>query len=102
MEYLNWEGIPYHLRIRENFWVKDSRTGKEFKAFWVFNRLLLNQSMILPRIYYVNNQLCYLSGAGLKNQEGKLELQIIVSYNKQEKALASYKKGGRLRPALEP
>lgn len=92
LEYLNREGIPYHLRIRENFWVKDPRTGKQFKAFWVFDRLKLKQSMVLPRIYYVNNQLCYLSGARLKNQEGKTELQIIVSYNKPEKALSSYKK----------
>lgn len=92
LEYLNREGIPYHLRIRENFWVKDPRTGKEFKAFWVFNRLQLKQSMILPHIYYVNNQLCYLAAARLKNQEGKPELQIIVSYNRPEKALDSYKK----------
>ena len=48
--------------------------------------------MVLTRIYYVNNQLCYLSGARLKNQEGNPELQILVSYNKPEKALASYKK----------
>lgn len=54
--------------------------------------------MVLTRIYYVNNQLCYLSGARLKNQEGNPELQILVSYNKPEKALASYKKGGKLRP----
>ena len=98
LEDLNKKGIPYHLRIRENFWVKDPRTGKQFKAFWVFSRLQLKQGMVLPRIYYVNNQLCYLSGARLKNQEGKPELQIIVSYNKPEKALDSYKKGGKLRP----
>lgn len=65
LEYLNREGISYHLLIRENFWVKDPRTGKEFKAFWVFNRLRLNQ------IYYVNNQLCYLSATRLKKQEEK-------------------------------
>lgn len=48
--------------------------------------------MVLPRIYYVNNQLYCLSEAKLKDQEGKSELQIILSYNKLEKALASYKK----------
>lgn len=101
LEYLNREGIPYHLRIRENFWVKDLRTGKEFKAFWVFNHLQLKQSMVLPHIYYVNNQLYYLTAARLKNQEKKPELQIIVSYDRPEKALDSYKKG-RLRHALEP
>lgn len=74
LEYLNREGIPYHLRIRENFWVKDPRIRKQFRAFCVFDRLQLKQSMVLPRIYYVNNQLYYLSGARLKNQEGKPEL----------------------------
>lgn len=33
LEYLNREGISYHLRIRENFWVENPRTGKQFKAF---------------------------------------------------------------------
>ena len=55
LEYLNRERIPYHLHIRENFWVKDPRTVKEFKAFWVFNSLQLKQSMILPHIYYVKS-----------------------------------------------
>lgn len=71
------EGSPYREAIQ---------------GFLGLQPLLLKQSMVLPRIYYVNNQLCYLSGAGLKNQEGKAELQIIVSYNKPEKALATYKK----------
>lgn len=48
--------------------------------------------MVLPRIYYINNQLCYLSEARLKTQEGKTELQIVVSYNKPQKTLTSYKK----------
>jgi len=43
------------------------------------------------RIYYVNNQLYYLSGARLKNQDGKVELQIIVSFNRPEEVVSSYK-----------
>lgn len=39
LAYLNREQIPYHIRIRENFRVKDPRTGKEFKAWWMFNHL---------------------------------------------------------------
>jgi hypothetical protein len=92
LHYLNTERIPYHIRIRENFWVRDPRTGNQFKAFWIFNHLPLKQYMVLNRIYYVNKQLCYLSAARLKNQEGKPELQILLSYNKPEQALQTYKK----------
>lgn len=92
LAYLNRESIEYHLRIRENFWVKDPRTGKVLKALWMFQHLRLNQRLFLHRIYYVNNQLCYLSAARLKNQEGKPELQILVSFKKPQEALACYKK----------
>ena len=81
MEYLNLHGIRYHIRIRDNFWVKNPRTGKEFKVWWVFNDLEINQCKALYRIYYVNNQLCYLSASKIKNKEGKPELQIVISYN---------------------
>ena len=100
LEYLNREQIPYHVRIRENFWVKDPRTGKEFKAWWMFNHLKYGQSEYQMRIYYVNGELCYLSGARLKNQEGKAELQIIVSYNKPEEAISSYKERWQIETAF--
>ena len=98
--YLNRERIPYHLRIRENFWVKDPRTGKEFKAWWMFNHLKYGQSEYQMRIYYVNGQLCYLSGARLKNQDGKVELQIVVSYNKPEEAISSCKERWQIETAF--
>ena len=100
LEYLNRERIPYHIRIRENFWVKDPRTGKEFKAWWMFNHLKYGQSEYQMRIYYVNGQLCYLSGARLKNQDGKVELQIIVSYNKPQEAISSYKERWQIETAF--
>ncbi len=33
------------------------------------------------RIYYVNDQLCYLSASKIKNKDGVPELQIVISYN---------------------
>ena len=57
----------------------------------MFNHLKYGQSEYQMRIHYVNGQLCYLSGARLKNQDGKVELQIIVSYNKPQEAISSYK-----------
>ena len=100
LEYLNGEQIPYHLRIRENFKVMDPRTGKTVKAWWMFNHLRLGEFEHKMRIYYVNNQLCYLSGVRLKNQEGKPELQIIVSFNKPEEATASYKERWQIETAF--
>lgn len=101
LEYLNRECIPYHLRIRENFRVRDPRTGKMFKAWWMFNHLKHGQCESRMRIYYVNNQLCYLSGARLKNQDGKVELQIIVSFNKPEEAVSSYKERWQIETAFK-
>lgn len=100
LAYLNREQIPYHIRIRENFWIKDPRTGKEFKAWWMFNHLKYGQTEFRRRIYYVNNQLCYLSGARLKNQDGVMELQILVSYSRPEEATSSYKERWQIETAF--
>lgn len=91
IDYLNFNGIDYHIRIRENFWVKNPGTGKEVKASWLFSDLRLNETKFLHRIYYVNNQLCYLSASKIKNKEGKPELQIIISYRRPELSSALYK-----------
>jgi hypothetical protein len=90
MKFLNDEQIKYHIRIRENFFVNDPRTGKKIKASWLFSNVKLNEVSVLHRIYYVNNQLCYLSGSKTKNKEGKPELQILISFSKPEKAFKVY------------
>ena len=88
-EFLNNNGIHYHIRIRENFFV--TRHGKTFKASWLFNDLKFGESKHLTGIYYVNGQACYLSGAKIKNKESNPELQILVSYCKAEESLDMYK-----------
>jgi hypothetical protein len=90
MEYLNFQEIEYHIRIRDNFLVKDPRTGKEIKAWWMFNDLRINECRVLYRIYYVNNQLCYLSASKIKNKEGKPELQVLISFNNPLQAQELY------------
>lgn len=87
--FLNSRGIHYHIMIRENFHV--IRHGKESKAYWLFTDLKLGGCKHLSDIYYVNGQLCYLSGAKIKDKEGKSELQILVSYCKAEESLEMYK-----------
>lgn len=91
MEYLNDEDINYHIRIRENFFVKNPRTGLLIKASWLFCNVKLNQIEVLNRIYYVNNQLCYLSASKIKDKNGMPELQIVISFKYPEDAIESYK-----------
>ena len=91
INYLNLNRIEYHIRIRENFWVLNPKTGKKFKASWLFSDLKLNQTKFIHSIYYINNQLCYLSGSKVKNKDGKPELQIIISFCKPEISQKIYK-----------
>jgi hypothetical protein len=91
IDYLNGHKIRYYIRIRENFYVDDPRTGKRFKVFWMFNDLLCGQCRFLHRIYRVNGQLCYLSASKVKNKTGISELQIIIAFNKPEVAQKTYK-----------
>jgi hypothetical protein len=91
VRYLNDNKIRYYIRIRENFYVEDPRNGKRFKASWAFNGLKYRECRFLHRIYKVNGQLCYLSASKMKNSDGKLELQIIISFNKPEDAQQIYK-----------
>ena len=91
MAYLNEKKIRYYLRIRNNFEVFIPKNGHKVKASWLFTRLRLGESMHLHKIYYVNNQACYLSGSKVKGKDGNIEYQIIVSFNKPEKAIETYR-----------
>ena len=39
IDYLNFNRIEYHIRIRDNFWVLNPKTGKQFKVTWLFSDL---------------------------------------------------------------
>jgi hypothetical protein len=91
IKYLNDNAIKYYVRIRENFYVDNPRNGNHLKASWMFADLRCGESRALPLIYYVNGQLCYLAASKVKNKQGAPELQIIISFNHPENALALYK-----------
>ena len=99
--YLNRERIEYHIRIRDNFWVENPRTGELAKASWFFTGLKHNQYKILYGIYRVNGELCYLSASRLKNKEGNPELQVLVSFNKPEQAHLTYKDRWQIETAFK-
>ena len=60
VEYLNNNKIRYYIRIRD---VYDPRTGKRFKAYWMFNDLKCGECRLLHRIYRVNGYI------GLKSEK---------------------------------
>lgn len=98
--YLNFKGIHYHIRIRDNFWVVIPRNGHRVKASWLFNRLKINQHEFFPGIVSINGQLCYLSGSKVKNKKGVPELQVIVSFNKPDEAQSLYKDRWQIESAF--
>ena len=92
MKWLNDSGIRYHIRIRENFWVFIPSSGGRAKASWLFTDLRVGEAKCLHKIYYVNGQACYLSASRVKGRDGRPELQILISYNRPEESLDTYKK----------
>ena len=100
INYLNSNQMRYYIRIRENFYVDNPRTGKRFKAFWAFNDLKCGECRTLSRIYRINGQLCYLSASKVKNKEGAPELQMIISFNKPEDAGQIYKERWQIETAF--
>jgi len=46
----------------------------------------VENAVFLTRSYRLNGQLCYLSASKIKNKQKISELQIIISFNKPEKA----------------
>jgi hypothetical protein len=101
LEYLNKSGIEYHIRIRENFWVETPRNGKKVKAWWLFTNLKINQYAFYRKIVLVNGELCYLSASKIMNKENVPELQIIVSFNKPDKAQTLYKDRWQIESAFK-
>ena len=87
--FLNFRGIHYHIKTRENFHV--IRHDKESKVYCFFTDLELGECKHLSGIHCVNGYPCYLSGSKIKYKDGKPELQILVSYCNAEKSLEMYK-----------
>lgn len=90
LKYLNKNGISYHIRIKENFYV--TRNGKTLKVREMFRHLKMNECECLKGLYTVNGEQCYLSATRCKDRNGKPELKVIVSLRNPGKALSRYKK----------
>ena len=100
-EFVGDKWLEYHIRIRENFWVEKPSNGKRVKASWLFNALKINECTFHRKIVRVNGELCYLSASRIMNKENVPELQIIVSFNKPDKAQALYKERWQIESAFK-
>jgi hypothetical protein len=99
IKYLNDNHIRYNIRIRENFYVE--RRGEKVKASRLFASLQCGQTTFLYPIYYVNEQLCYLSASKIKNKQGKPELQIVISFNRPQDAQQLYRERWQIETAFK-
>lgn len=83
--------IPFYIRIRNN--MRIHRGGKTpIKAFWLFKNLKTGSFMHSNKLYYLGNNLVYLSGSkSFDKSTGKVEFTIIASFSLHDQALINYK-----------
>lgn len=91
LDFLNINGIRYHIRIRNNFKVKCQGKNKEIPAFYLFNTLKINQLHHHPKIVSMHGNMCYISGMRIKCDD-KVDFVIIVSFNDPSQSIDCYKK----------
>lgn len=92
LRFLNENHIRYYIRIRNNFKIFSYQKKTEISAFWLFNKLKINEFYCHQKIVKLHGQDCYLSGSKTINKDGKREFLIIVSFNTPEISMESYKK----------
>jgi hypothetical protein len=92
LKFLNDNKICYHIRIRNNFKVFSYPKQQEIQASWLFNGLKLNEFYHHYKIVRLHGQDCYLSGSKTLDRDGKIEYLILVSFNKAEMSMETYKK----------
>ena len=84
--FLQSEHIAYHIRIKDNMWFTKAG-GAKLRMSWLLQGCKTGEGYYHPKMLYLDQGLVYVSGMKLKNNE----YLIIVSYNKQQQSLLSYK-----------
>jgi hypothetical protein len=100
IQFLNDNSIRYYLRIRNNFYVTIPRNNRKVKAFWLFGNLKLGECKYFDKIFYLENQACYLAGSKVKTKDGSVEFQIIISFDKPQDAISTYKNRWQIETAF--
>ena len=87
LEFLEQEGIPFHIRVKDNMWFTKP-SGERLKISWILQGCKQKEAWYHPKMLYLDKVLVYVSG--MKIEGG--EYLIVVSYDKGQEALAEYKK----------
>ncbi len=90
--YLNNMHIPYFIRIKQNFWVRNPKSSEDVRAWHLFHGLKLGQEKHYDKLWLLKGEYVYLAGARMKNSDGEAELQILICYNRPNIAVQTYKK----------
>ena len=89
--WLNQNHIRYYIRIRQNFRIRNPRSGKDVRAWHLFNRLRVGEELFYHKLYVHKGEYIYLAGAKLLDSDWKPELQILICYNHPQHAVKTYK-----------
>jgi hypothetical protein len=100
IKYLNDYEINYHIRIRENFYAYNPRSGKRVQVWRMFSGLRCGECWQLQRDYYVNGQRCFLTASKVKDKHGVPELQIVISRCRPENVAEHYKERWQIEAAF--
>ncbi len=99
-EWLNFNSIRYHIRIRNNTRITVPGKHKNIKASWLFNHLRINQKWNYRKLVDIKGECCYLTAAKVKDKSGKPELMIIASFSPTEQTIAIYKQRWAIESAF--
>lgn len=92
LNYLNDNSVRYHIRFRNNFKVYCFDKNQEKPAFWLFNRLKINEFSHHPKIVRMNGVMCCVSGLKVSDKDGETDFLILVSFNNPQNILDYYRK----------
>ena len=82
IDYPTFNQIEYHIRIRDNFWVMNPKTGRHFKATWLFSDLKLNQQNFYTRfiMLIISCVICQLPESKTKKANQNFRLLFLFEY----------------------
>ena len=95
--WLESERIPFHIRIKENMWFTKPGTGERIRMRWILQGRPVSSIYHHPGMLYLDKTLVYVSGMRIKGGE----YLILVSYNKGQQSLLSYKERWQIEPMFK-
>lgn len=100
MQYLTSKNINFFLRVK-GYYMVTTRSGHKRKIERLFDFLKVNQQYSFKRAFYQMGAECYLTAIRFINKDGKAELLVVASANRQTDALQAYKMRWQIESAFK-